>query len=109
MPWAALALLAAAPAAFTGTLSGSSWAATGCGAKPMAPAVDLKNVDADNKSIERVNDFLPLLKTYVDCVTQEANGDLKSVSQSANAAQLEAREAREKIVADVKTAQEKFK
>jgi hypothetical protein len=110
LSWIALALLATTgPAAFAGTLSGSAWTASGCGAQPVAPVVDLKNVDAYNASIERVNAYLPLLKTYIDCVTQEANGDLKAVSQSANASQAEAREAREKILSDVKAAEAKFK
>lgn len=103
------ALLFLSAAAQAGNLVNGAWSPSGCGPRPEPPPVDGKDDNAYNQTVDAVNAYLPLLRTYVDCLTQEANADLKALTQSANAAQQAAVAAREKLIADVKAAQAKLK
>lgn len=95
--------------AHAGALDNGQWRPSGCGAKPEAPTLNLKNVDVYNESVDGINAYNKAIRTYVDCLTQEANADLQAITTSANAAQADARATRERIQADIKTANEKFK
>lgn len=108
MPLAVSAGLIAANA-HAGTVTEGVWAPTTCGPKPEAPALDLKSADDYNRSVSGVNAYRQNIRTYVDCVIKEANGDIQAVTKAATATQKAAREANEKIAADVKAADEKFK
>ncbi|MGH6648504.1 hypothetical protein [Aquabacterium sp.] len=102
-------LLLASLSAEAGTLYGGTWVPTGCGAKPAAPQLDLKDPDAFNRSVSGVNTYRQAIRTYLDCLVQEANADIQTVTKSASAAQQAAKDANDKIQADVKAADEKFK
>jgi hypothetical protein len=91
-----------------GTIAGGSWSPAGCGIKPVAPKLDLRDPDAYNKSTEGVNGYRLAIRAYLDCAVKEANGDIQSITKSAAALQQAAREADDAIVADVKAADKKF-
>jgi hypothetical protein len=105
-----LATLALATlSAQAGTVTNGAWSPTGCGAKPEVAALNLKDEDAYNKSIDGVTAYRKAIQAYVTCQAQEANADIAAISKSANAVQTAAKEANEKIQADVKAAEQKFK
>ncbi|RZL10940.1 MAG: hypothetical protein EOP40_04550 [Rubrivivax sp.] len=106
---AAACTLLLATAAHAGTVTDGQWTPSGCGAAPQAPQLDLSNADRYNRGVEAVNTYRQAIRPYLDCVVKEANGDIQVIGQSATAAQQAAKVANEKIQADVKTAQEKFK
>lgn len=104
----ALSLLASFSAE-AGTLSGGTWAPTGCGAKPATPQLDLKDPDTFNRSVAGVNTYRQNIGPYLDCLVKEANADIQTVTKGAQAAQQAVKDANDKIQADVKAADEKFK
>jgi hypothetical protein len=81
-----LALTAAAGGAHAGNITSGAWTPSGCGTRPEAPALNLKNADAYNASVDQVNAYLKSSRAYIDCLTQEANADIQAVTRSANAA-----------------------
>ncbi|RZK99154.1 MAG: hypothetical protein EOP36_20130 [Rubrivivax sp.] len=92
-----------------GTVSAGAWTPTGCGAKPVTPQLDLKDPDAFNRSVARINTYRQAIGPYIDCLVKEANADIQAVTKSATAAQQAVKEANDKIQADVKAADAKFK
>lgn len=108
LPVISFLMFLATAGAQAGTVASGSWSPAGCGAKPEAPSLDLRNPDAYNKSVEGVNAYRKDIRTYLNCLTQEANADIQAVTRAANAAQQAAREADDKILADVKAADAKF-
>lgn len=92
-----------------GTIAQGSWTPLSCGEKPLAPSLNLSDIDAYNKSVAAVNAYRQALRVYIDCLTNEANADIKAITRSAAATQQEAVAANAKILADVKAADEKFK
>ena len=100
--------LLASAFAHAGNLSGSAWSPVGCGPRPAAPALDLKNPDAFNNSLAPVNVYRRDINAYLNCVVQEANRDILAVNTFALEAQRAARDANDKIQADVKAADAKF-
>jgi len=114
LPIRSLCLVAActlllATAARAGTVANGQWTPSGCGAAPQAPQLDLSNADSYNRGVETVNTYRQAIRPYLDCIVKEANSDIQIIGQSATAAQQAAKAANDKIQADVKTAQEKFK
>jgi hypothetical protein len=101
--------LAAFTAAQAGALANGAWAPANCGTKPVAPQLDLKNPDAFNRSVVSVNAYRQSIRPYLDCLVQEGNADIQAISKSVTAAQQAAKETNDKIQADVKAADEKFK
>jgi hypothetical protein len=97
------------PAAQAGVLNNGAWTPAGCGAKPQAPSLDLRNADAYNRSVDAVNTYKVAIRQYLDCLVGEANADVQAVSKSANEAQRQAKETNDRIQADVKQADEKLK
>lgn len=106
---ALLILALSCASAQAGTVSAGQWAPTGCGAKPVAPTLDLSSADAYNKSVDGVNAYRQAIRPYLDCLVKEANADIGIISKSATVAQVSAKEANDKIQADVKAAEEKLK
>ena len=106
---ALFACLTLVHAAQAGTVSNGLWTPGNCGARPEAPSLNLKNVDTFNASTDAVNNYRVAINTYLNCLVKEANADIQAVSASTKAAQQAAREANDKIEADVKAANEKFK
>ncbi|WP_051378638.1 hypothetical protein [Derxia gummosa] len=98
-----------ATGASAGSLAGGDWQPSKCGARPEPPALDLRNADAFNKSVDGVNTYRQAARTYLDCVVAEANADLQTVTRVAREAQQSARAAEDKIQADLRAANEKFK
>lgn len=98
-----------ATTAHAGSLSNGQWAPAACGVKPEAPTLNLSNEDAYNKSVDGVNTYRLAARNYLDCLVKEANADIQSVTKQATAAQQATRDADDKIKADVKKAEEKFK
>ena len=98
-----------ATAAQAGTVTNGQWTPSGCGPAPQAPQLDLSTADTFNRGVETVNAYRQAIGPYLDCIIKEANSDIQVIGQSATATQQAAKAANDKIQADVKTAQEKFK
>ncbi len=104
------ALLAtSATASHAGAVTNGSWQPSGCGDKPAAVQLDLRNETTFNKSVDAANAYRKAIRPYLDCVIKEANADIQATTKQANAIQAAAREADDKIEADAKAAAEKFK
>lgn len=101
-------LMLSVATAQAGTLAEGAWSPSGCGVKPEAPALDFKNEKTYNLSVDAVNAYLQSLHVYIDCLVQEANVDIRTTTQAANAAQQAVAVEREKILAEVKAAEAKF-
>ena len=101
-------LSALLPVCHAGTIANGSWSAAGCGARPEPYRLDLKNIDAYNKSVAGANTYRQNSRTYLDCVIREANGDIQSISKSAKDLQQATQDAEELLQADVKAADKKF-
>lgn len=101
--------LALASTAQAGVIVSGVWTSTTCGPKPDVPQLNLSNADAYNASLAQVNTYRQAIGPYVDCVIKEANADIQAISQSASATQQGAKVANDKIQADAKAAEEKFK
>jgi hypothetical protein len=91
-----------------GTLANGDWTPSKCGAAPAEIKLNLKDPDAFNLSIEGVTAYRQASLTYVDCLAQEANADIQTITKAAKAAQQAALDADAKIKADVKAADQKF-
>jgi len=94
--------------AHAGSISNSLWTPTGCGSVPIEPKVESSSLDAYNRSVEAVNHYRKSIRTYQDCLIQEANGDIKIITKSANDAQLATKNADDKILAEIKAADKKL-
>lgn len=105
----ALAFLALAPAAQAGVIVSGAWSPATCGPKPEAPQLNLANADAYNASVANVNTYRQAIRPYLDCVVKEANADIQAITQAATATQQGAKATNDRIQADVKAAEEKFK
>lgn len=105
----ALGWFVAASTAQAGVIVSGVWSPTTCGPKPEAPQLNLSNADAYNASVVQVNTYRQGIRPYVDCVVKEANADIQAITQSASSTQQGAKTANDKIQADVKAAEEKFK
>lgn len=92
-----------------GTIAAGVWSPSACGPKPTPPVLDLSSADAYNKSVDGVNAYRQAIRPYIDCLVKEANADIQAVTKSATAEQQAAKAANDKIQADVKAAEEKFK
>lgn len=91
-----------------GNLAGGAWSSARCGVKPLAVTVDQRNPEAYNKSLDKVTAYQKDTNTYLDCLVAEGNLDIQLISKAITDEQLAARAARDKILADVKAANEKF-
>lgn len=109
---AAAGVLICSVSAYAGTVDGSAWV-HGCGPRPDAVSLDLKNVDAYNKSIGAVNAYRQAQRGWLECIQNEGNADIRRTSQViseyVNAEAKAAREANERLAADAKAAEAKFK
>ncbi|MCB5183613.1 hypothetical protein LG201_00135 [Methylobacillus gramineus] len=92
-----------------GTLTDGKWSSSKCGSRPVAPALDLKNEDAYNKSVNAINTYRQQVAPYLECVVSDANADIQTINTQAKNEQLAIQEANNKISEDVKIATEKFK
>lgn len=107
--WFVPLLLAATTAAHAGQFTQDRWSSTTCGSLPAAPAVNGTNDTTYNASVTAANAYLPQLRDHLDCVIKEANADVQRVSQGAQATQQAAAAAREKLLADLKSAEAQLK
>lgn len=103
-----LALLAAGSCQ-AGAIANGSWSPSACGPKPEVASLDLKDPDAFNRSVDGVNAYRQKINVYLNCLVKEANADIQTINQAATAAQQAARAADDKIQADLKAAETKFK
>ena len=108
LPYFFMLFLLAATNANAGTITNNAWLPSACGPAPVAPKVESSSLDAYNRSVTAVNQYRKSIRTFQDCLIQEANGDIKTISKSANEAQLATKEADEKILADIKAADRKL-
>jgi hypothetical protein len=88
--------------AWAGTLDGSTWNPSQCGPKPTPPALNARNIDAYNATVEQVNTYRKAARTHIDCLVREANADIKAITQSASTAQQSEREEDAKLLAELK-------
>ena len=100
--------LAATANAYAGTFANNSWTPSGCGPVPVQPKVESTNIDAYNRSVEVVNSYRKSIRTYQECLIQEATSDIKTFTKSANDAQLATKSADEKVLAEIKAADKKL-
>jgi hypothetical protein len=101
-------VLMAVTNAEAGTIANNAWTPSTCGPAPVAPKVESRNDDAFNRSVDAVNSYRKVIRTYQDCLIQEANSDIQTISKSAKDLQQTTRDADEKIVAEVKAADKKL-
>lgn len=104
---AALMCCSANPAS-AGILVNGNWVPAGCGAKPEAPHIDAKDVDAYNKSVAAINGWQQQARTYYECLIKEANADNATIADTANREQAAYRAAVEKIGLAVEAAKKKL-
>ncbi|MDO9596532.1 MAG: hypothetical protein Q7J47_02305 [Azoarcus sp.] len=108
-PLAAAAFIVSFSAtAQAGALTEGQWTASRCGPKPAVAALDLSDPDAYNKSVGAVDTYRRSIRTYLDCLVQEGNADIQSISNAIKLEQQAAATANEKILTDVKAADAKF-
>jgi len=103
----ALALITASNAE-AGAVVNNAWTPSSCGPTPVAPKVESSNNDAFNRSVDAVNLYRKNLRTYQDCLIQEANSDIQTITKSAKDSQQTTKDADEKIIAEVKAADKKL-
>ncbi len=103
-----LILWLAAGGARAGSLVNGEWKTANCPQKPAAPEIDVKTVEAYNKSITLLNAWQNDAKTYYECMVNEANADTKTIADAANREQTEYRQTFDTIVEAVETAKKKF-
>lgn len=105
------ATLAAALPAHAGRIDNGTWTHA-CGPRPAVVSLDLKNADAFNKSVGAVNTYRQTQRAWLECLQKEGNADIKAtsdlISQTINGEAQAAREANDRIAADVKAADSKF-
>lgn len=82
-------LILAITIAHAGNLASDRWQPANCGQKPLAPAINAKDVDGFNQSIKDINAWQTKAQFYYNCVVKEANIDNQIIATSANAAQQE--------------------
>ena len=70
-----------------GSLNNGEWKTTTCGEKPVPPQVDVRDIDAYNKSVTAINLWQQQSATYLGCQVKEANEDSKTISDKANGEQ----------------------
>lgn len=97
----------AAPAA-AGMLADHAWSSARCGPRPLAVSVDLRSAEAYNQSLDKVNAYQREINGYLDCLVAEGNLDIQLITKAITVEQLAALKVREKILADVDKAGEKF-
>jgi hypothetical protein len=90
-----------------GTLTNGVWTPSNCGAKPVTPVVDDKDVDTYNKSVANINDWQQKAKAYYACLVNEANVDNGLVIENANREQAEYKKSFETIKAALDVAAKK--
>lgn len=107
IPFVFFAVLLAQPAT-AGTLADNAWRSARCGPRPLAVGVDLRDPEAYNRSLDKVNAYQRETNAYLDCLVAEGNLDIQLISKAITIEQLAARSAREKLQADVDLADRKF-
>lgn len=91
-----------------GTLANNAWSSARCGPRPLAVSVDLRDADAYNRSLGKVNAYQREINGYLDCLVAEGNLDIQLITKAITVEQLAALKARERILGDVDKAGEKF-
>lgn len=95
--------------AHAGSLANDTWSSSRCGERPSVAALDLRNPDAFNRSVEPVNVYREKSAVYLDCLIAEGNADIALVTTTVKSEQQAVREVNEKIRADLEQAKSKFK
>jgi len=91
-----------------GSLNNGEWTTSACGEKPVAPAVDDKDIDGFNNSVKAINDWQLQARTYYGCLIDEANKDNAAIAAKANQEQADYKTTFEKISAAVDAAKNKL-
>ncbi|MES1196862.1 MAG: hypothetical protein ABUL58_07955, partial [Steroidobacter sp.] len=81
-----LSMLLIGTSATAGVIKDGVWTPTGCGIKPEAPVLNLRNDKSYNQSVNAVNVYQQNIRDYLECLTREANADIRAITESANAA-----------------------
>jgi hypothetical protein len=91
-----------------GTLTGSNWTPSRCGAEPVPPTLKLTTEDSYNETVLAINAWQQKASAYNTCVVNEANADNANITKSANAQQERFRQTVEKIKAETAAANAKL-
>ncbi|GCD75436.1 hypothetical protein NBRC3299_1728 [Acetobacter pasteurianus NBRC 3299] len=59
------------------------WAASACGAEPVAPSVEVSSVDKYNASVDKVSAYEKAARTYNSCVVKAAVKEETAISNEA--------------------------
>ena len=59
------------------------WTASGCGAEPSAPTLDVSSVDRYNASVDKAASYEKAARTYNACVAKEATRQQTVISNEA--------------------------
>lgn len=94
--------------AVAGTLADNLWNSARCGSRPLVVSVDLRDAEAYNQSLEKVNVYQREINRYLDCLVAEGNSDIQLITKVITTEQLAALKDREKLLADVDKASKKF-
>ncbi|MDD2722870.1 MAG: hypothetical protein PHH59_02450 [Methylovulum sp.] len=83
-----------------GTIKKGGWTANDCGDKPVAPELDFESIDSYNESATAMNAWQKESAVYLECLSKEANADIKQITDAVNAQQKEYKELVEKNSAE---------
>lgn len=92
-----------------GSLINGEWKTSHCGQKPIPPEVDVRDIDAYNKSVTAVNEWQKQSGTYFECQVKEANEDNKAIAEKANAEQAFYRKSVEDISSTLEAGKKNLK
>jgi len=83
-----------------GTIKKGGWTANDCGDKPEAPELDFETISTYNESANAMIAWQKESVVYLECLSKEANADIKQITETVNAQQKEFKELVEKSSAE---------
>lgn len=106
---AILVFLSISCLAHAGTIEKGSWKPSDCGDKPITPAINEKDLDSYNNSVEVIASWQLQAKIYYECLVKEATADNALVVGTANREQAEYANTIERLRSGLAAAENKFK
>jgi hypothetical protein len=91
-----------------GTISEGTWESAPCGEKPSLAPVVLSSPEAFNKGRAPANAYRRATRDYLECLVQEGNTDMQSITRVINSERDRAAEANPKILENASAAEARF-
>ncbi|MGL4410438.1 MAG: hypothetical protein ACRCTU_18790 [Zoogloea sp.] len=102
-------LILPASLAQAGTLAGGQWQSASCGQMPnYAPFPALDSLPAYNMAVEQLNNQRQAAKTYLDCLSREANADNDAINRNVKQAYSATTAADSRAVSQLQAAEKRF-